>query len=249
MNPPNDNMQASRYEFKYLVTEAAAQSIRQFVLCHLEADTFTKSREGVGYPVHSLYFDSPDFMTCRATLRGEKNRFKLRVRFYDDNPDSPLFLEIKRRQNKVILKQRAGVKRSCTERLLASEWLERDDLFVDDAKNFKAMYNFCELVQKIQAKPSVYTSYMREGYERPHDNRSRVTFDRNLRAGPYTGSIDISELQCWSKPEIDGVVLELKFTDNPPSWMGELVEDFDLQKTSVPKYVECVSLLHGSQVK
>jgi SPX domain protein involved in polyphosphate accumulation len=221
-----------------------ALSIRQFVLCHLEPDTFTAGREGMGYPVHSLYFDSPDLLTCQATMQGEKNRFKLRVRFYDDHADNPLFLEIKRRQDKVILKQRAAVKRSCTERLVGGGRLERADLFFDDERNFQAMFNFCELVQKIQARPAAYTSYMREGYELPHDNRTRVTFDRELRAGPFAASIDISELEHWSKPDLDGVVLELKFTDRPPSWMHELAEAFDLQRTSVPKYVECISLLH-----
>jgi hypothetical protein len=167
------------------------------------------------------------------------------VRFYDDDPENPLFLEIKRRQDKVILKQRAAVKRSCADRLLAGNWLERRDLFVDNEKNFRAMYNFCELVHKIRARPAAYTSYMREGYERPYDNRTRVTFDRELRAGPYTGSLDISQLERWKKPHLDGVVLELKFTDRPPDWMHDLAVDYDLQRISVPKYVECVNLLHS----
>ncbi len=241
-----DTTQASRYEYKYFVTEVQAVQIRKFVECYLLPDKYTEGKQGVGYPVHSLYFDSPDLMTCWATVEGVKNRFKIRVRFYDDRPDSPLFLEIKRRQNQVILKQRAAVKRSCAERLLAGEWLDRSDLVVDDEKNFRAMYNFCELCQKINARPTAYTSYMREGYERPDSNVQRVTFDRNLRAGPYRGSIDISELERWAKPEIQGIVLELKFTDRFPEWMHTLAESFNLQRTSMPKYVECVTLLYNS---
>ncbi len=243
--PNSDKLQSSRYEFKYLVSQRQAEEIRHFVQCYLQPDGFTRGREGIGYPVHSLYFDSPDLMTCWAVLQGEKNRFKIRVRFYDDNPESPLFLEIKRRQNLVILKQRAAVKRSCADRLLAGEWLERSDLYIDDEKNFRAMYNFCELVQAIDARPAAYTSYFREGYERAEDNEQRVTFDRDLRAGPYTGSIDISELERWAKPDVNGVVLELKYTEVHPRWMQELVETFNLQRTSVPKYVECVTLLRS----
>ena len=92
---PDTKLQSSRFEFKYLIDEPTAADIRRFVLHHIEPDKHTVGREGIGYPVHSLYLDSTDFFTCRATLHGEKNRFKLRVRFYDDNPDSPVFLEIK----------------------------------------------------------------------------------------------------------------------------------------------------------
>ncbi len=189
-------VQSSRFEYKYLVTEAQAFQIRHFVLGYLAADKYSVGREGSGYAVHSLYFDSPDLLTCWATVEGKKNRFKLRVRFYDDRPQSPLFLEIKRRDNQVISKQRAAVKRSCANRLLAGEWLQRSDLYVDDEQNFRALYNFCELCQKIHARPTAYTSYMREAYESPHNNHHRVTFDRQLRAGPYRGSIDISQLEA-----------------------------------------------------
>lgn len=240
-----DRIQTSRYEYKYLVSEAQAENVRRFVKCYLLPDKYTTDREGIGYPVHSLYFDSPDLLTCWATVEGKKNRFKLRVRFYDDRPESPLFLEIKRRQNQVILKQRAAVKRTCTDRLLAGHWLDRSDLIDDSEQNFRALYNFCELCQKIQARPTAYTSYLREGYEPADSNLQRVTFDRHLRAGPYRGSIDISELERWAKPDVPGVVLELKFTDRYPEWMRTLVESFNLNRTSMPKYVECVTLLYN----
>lgn len=236
-------LQKTRFEFKYLVTEPRAHEIRQFVRCYLDPDTHTWGREGLGYPVHSLYFDSPDLLTCRATMQGELNRFKLRVRFYDERPENPLFLEIKRRQNLAILKQRAMVKRSCTERLLAGEWLNRSDLYRDDEQNFRAMFNFCELCHAIDAHPAAYTSYLREGYEPRDSNLQRVTFDRQLRAGPYRGSLDVAELERWAKPDVPGVILELKFTDRYPEWMHLLVESFNLQRISMPKYVECVSVL------
>ena len=43
---------------------------------------------------------------ARATLDGHRKRFKLRVRWYDDDPDAPAFCEIKRRTDKVIHKTR-----------------------------------------------------------------------------------------------------------------------------------------------
>lgn len=238
-------LQSSRFEFKYLIDEPTAREVRRFIRSYLEPDAYTVGREGIGYNVHSLYMDSDDLMTCRATLHGEKNRFKLRIRFYDDDADSPVFLEIKRRVNQVILKQRAAVRRSSIHRLAAGAWLDDCDLLKNDDKNRNALYNFCSLCSTIRAKPAAYTSYMREGYEPPSSNIVRVTFDRELRAGRYRGSLSVRDLQRWAKPEIGGVVLELKFTDRFPHWMHTLVETFNLYRTSVPKYVECVTLVNN----
>ena len=42
-------------------------------------------------------------------------------------------------------------------------------------------------------------------------------------------------------------MLELKFTDRFPQWMELLVETFNLNRVSMPKYVECVTLINGGK--
>ena len=237
-------LQSSRFEFKYLVSEATAKQVRQFAVSYIEPDAYTVGKEGMGYAVHSLYLDSPDLLTCHATVVGQKNRFKVRIRFYDDNPTSPVFLEIKRRVNTVILKQRAAVQRSSIERLLAGIQLEPSDLIADNLKNRQALFNFCSLCAKIDARPAAYVSYMREGYEPPNNNVVRVTFDRQLRGCGYLGTFGLPPLERWCQPHIDGVILELKFTDRFPHWMHALAQHFDLERRSVPKYVECSSVVN-----
>ena len=61
--------------------------------------------QGNSYRICSLYIDSPQLFLYNQTVLGEKNRFKLRIRFYDDDPAHPAFLEIKRRVTDVILKE------------------------------------------------------------------------------------------------------------------------------------------------
>ena len=100
-------------------------------------------------------------------------------------------------------------------------------------------------MHKIDARPAAYVSYMREGYEPASNNIVRVTFDRNLRGGPFRGKFGLADSEQWKAPKIGGVVLELKFTDRFPHWMHTLAEVFNLDRTSVPKYVECVSLINN----
>jgi hypothetical protein len=237
-------IQAARFEFKYLVDEPIADEIRHFVQGYLEPDTYTVGRAGVGYPVHSLYLDTPDLRLCRATQDGLKNRFKLRIRFYEPQA-SPVFFEIKRRVNDVILKQRAAVRSSSAAGLIDGKPPKLSDLVDCDEKNRFALYEFCRLRDELEAIPCAYTSYLREGYEPPGNNHCRVTFDRLLRAGEFHGSLSVSGLERWPSPQLPGTVLELKFTDAFPHWMQTLVESFNLVRRSVPKYVKCVSVLRN----
>jgi hypothetical protein len=241
---PESKMLARRFEYKYIVTEAQAHSIYDFVRCHLDPDQHTVDGFTEGYPVHSLYLDSPDLYTCMATMQGLKNRFKLRVRFYDENPNTPVFFEIKRRDNSVILKQRAMVWRRYVNDLLFGASPSVDHLARNDTKNWKALYEFCHLRDLLTARPTAFTSYMRAGYEPAgQDNSIRVTFDRHLRAGKFHGDLSALDEADWPLVNVPGVVLELKFNDRFPNWMHELTQLFDLRRGSMPKYVECVSLI------
>ena len=94
-----DNLQSNRFEFKYIVSEPCAAAVRDFVRSYLEPDPYADPEQGNSYQLSSLYLDTPDLSLYRQTVTGQKNRFKLRIRFYDDNPGSPTLLELKRRVN------------------------------------------------------------------------------------------------------------------------------------------------------
>jgi SPX domain protein involved in polyphosphate accumulation len=70
-----------------------------------------------------LYLDSDSLKLYRTTINGDKNRYKLRLRYYEDRPDAPVFFEIKRRMNNIIMKQRGGVRRELVHAILAGKFL------------------------------------------------------------------------------------------------------------------------------
>jgi len=63
-----------RFELKYLVHEAIASGIRDFVSSYLELDDYGVGRPNMSYLVHSLYLDSDDLDTFHASINGTKNR-------------------------------------------------------------------------------------------------------------------------------------------------------------------------------
>lgn len=236
------HLQANRFELKYVISENCALAVRDYVRSYLVPDEFNPPQGG-GYQVNSVYLDGPALELCNATVEGHKNRYKLRIRFYDDVATSPVFFEIKRRANDAILKERARVQRPVVARLLSGHWPRHADLVKFSPKTFDSLRRFCDLRNQLQARGTAIVTYEREAYVTPDSDSVRVTFDRNLRTVPFVGEFRASARNDWSYPAIGGTVLELKFTERFPTWMRNMARTFDLQRGSMPKYVECVTTL------
>lgn len=237
-----DRLQVQRFELKYLVSEEIARSVCPFVRCHLKPDEFAATLPSNSYPVHSLYLDSPDLITYQAVQCGEKNRFKLRIRYYSAG-DATVYFEIKRRTNEVISKVRANVRREAVQPLLNGEPPQLRHLVTSDGRQLAALQDFCHLMHKLQASPRSHVAYMREAWMSPVNNSMRVTFDRHVRCQPEFGSGLLTRLGESVAPFDDKVVLELKFVDRLPKWGGEMVRAFGLVRGGAPKYAHGVALL------
>ena len=238
-----DKLQRQRFELKYLVSEQKALAIRDFVSAYLQMDPYGSLQPDKSYPVHSLYLDSPDLSLYRATINGERNRFKLRVRFYETDTDTPVSFEIKRRCNSVIIKTRARVKRNAVERLLNGEAPAWSDLARDSDEDLRDLQEFLKLRTILNASPKAHVRYMREAWESVHGNAVRVTMDRCVHSAPeFTARLGLA-LEDAVQVFEEGVILELKYTDRFPHWLKELVQAFNLRAGSAAKYVDGVQRL------
>jgi hypothetical protein len=233
-------LMANRFELKYVIDEPRARAVRDYVRAYLEPDPYADPKNEYSYYIHSLYVDGPGLALCYATVHGHKNRFKLRIRFYDDKPTSPCFFEIKRRVKDVILKERAAVKKSSVERLLHGYWPERSDLLnPNDDEGYHTLWKFLDMRECIRGNGRIFVSYLREAWVSPDDDSVRVTVDRYLATEKYRGHLGLDGFEKWRRPPLEGVVLELKFTDRYPNWMGSMVQDLDLWRGQMAKYVNC----------
>ncbi|MHC4072199.1 MAG: VTC domain-containing protein [Planctomycetota bacterium] len=231
---PADRTLACRYELKYHITESKAEAIAQFIKPFLQLDRYCKLQRSGDYPIVSLYLDSGDLQLCRESLRGHKNRFKLRIRSYTDETDYPRFFEIKRRMNTIIIKSRARVMDPDVTTLLAGLPLPPQNYTAD----LETINQFQLYAGSIKAKPAVLVRYMRQAYECDSENRVRVTFDRKL-AYSITNATQIRlGGRGWQLNPFTtgGVILEIKFTDRYPVWLSQMVKCFNLRARSISKY-------------
>jgi hypothetical protein len=243
---PADQLLGCRYELKYRISESKAEAIRQFIKPYLHLDRYCKLQPTSTYPVATLYLDSEGLRLCRESLEGKKNRFKLRIRSYTDDPNYPFFFEIKRRLNVIIIKNRHRVMHRDVVPLLSGLSIPAQNYDADG----EMLKQFQLYMNSINAKPLICVRYMRQAYEDDSCNRVRITFDRDL-AYKVDGKPNVSLSGVgWQLHSRRGVILEIKFTARYPAWLNQMARCFDLRQQSISKYVssvkEACSLKFGS---
>jgi hypothetical protein len=245
--------QSGRYELKYIVEEERAVAIADYTRSFLRPSAHNGVGSVRGHAVCSLYMDSPDFFFFRQANTGHKNRFKLRIRFYDDDWSRPAFFEIKHRIAEVICKDRAMISREGVRQFLTQGWPDPRSwpdpaLLAQGKKRFNIYYKFWDLATRTKAQGIAFISYLREIYEAP-DDELRVTFDRQISATRYDGSGKLILPKWGYRPPPDrppyylplnGVIVELKYDDRAPMWMYDMVRIFNMQRLAMCKYCACV---------
>lgn len=235
-----DRMQAQRFERKYFITAHQADEVRAFVSGYLELDEFSRTQPSHSYPVHSVYLDSDQLTTYWATVHCEKKRFKLRVRYYSD--DSPLFFEIKRRENECVLKQRGAVHREFGTLLLAGQLPAPEHLLSGKPQHLAALQRFSYLMQRLRARPTVHVGYLREAWVSLQGNSVRVTIDHNVRGEVRREALFTTHMERPVWPFQHQIILEIKFTDRFPDWLRDMVRHLNLLQCGVPKYCGSVAV-------
>jgi SPX domain protein involved in polyphosphate accumulation len=234
MRPSVEPTFHSRFESKYIVDPRVVPEMRRFLTSFTKPDRFAALRAGYRYPVCSLYLDSPDLMLYQQTVSGEKDRFKLRIRTYTDDPSQPAYLEVKRKMNSVVHKRRAGVLREHVRLLLDRRVPDLSWLTPGDRADAEYFYNHLTL---IEARPLIRVKYMREAYAADGNEPARITLDTGLMHA-ITLDDELSHARGrWTSTPVTGVIVEIKFTERFPWWVQDFIQAFSLHQRAVPKYV------------
>ena len=241
-------LQTQRYERKYFVTEAEAVEVREFARRYLVPDEYSDGKPNFSYAIHSLYLDSGRLMTYWDQVHAVSSRFKLRLRYYDDDPSAPVFFEIKRRANECIFKERSAVLKSAAPALVAGHFPQQRYLMKPSPRHLAALQEFWRIMNHLSAQPKVLVSYWREAWVHPENNTLRLTIDRDVRGEPRSVVGLSTRMTNPSRPYGRSVVVELKYTHHFPDWYRELVWHCGLVQAGSPKYCRCVEKIGVERV-
>lgn len=239
-------LEVFRYERKYLIPDRIADVVRRFVAAYLVPDRHMAGAGPEGYRVCSLYLDSPQLLLYRQTQDGIKNRYKLRIRFYDDDPQSPAFLELKKRTTETIHKLRAMIAKSAVEPLLSGRRPTAADIRSNSDATYRAIAEFCDCRERLQALGVAFVEYRREAYVSSAAENVRATFDRHIAGREYRPGAGLQPATPACPVDCKGVVFEMKYNGRAPRWMHDLAASFNLRRLSFPKYVHSVDALRAA---
>lgn len=241
-NPRDSSYTAAvsqRFEAKYQINSVQAMAVRELIRPYMNPDA-----HGREYPVTSIYLDSPDLALYWSSARGEERRRKLRIRTYAGANNAHCFFEVKHRFNQIVKKDRATVRRSVADAVLAGDMIMPGFLQAPE-RDGENLHLFQDLVAHYNAAPKVVVRYMREAYVGKMDEPLRITFDNQLTCLP-SAHFDPDGWESspyWFEPPATPIVLEVKFTDTFPGWVADIVRRLNLLRDSFSKYVVCVDAL------
>ncbi|MDS1115216.1 polyphosphate polymerase domain-containing protein [Gordonia westfalica] len=226
----------NRYEIKYFVDELKVPELRRELAARMDTDPF--SPHG-GYPVTSLYYDTPDLRFYWEKIEGLKFRRKVRMRLYGDpaecTDETPVQVEIKQRVNRVTQKRRTAMPYG-----LAQRWLNgREEISCDDSQR-PFVNEVSSLVGNLDLRPIVTTGYLREAFVgRDADLGLRVTIDHKVHGRDRDFHFASgAENRFIIPPKL--AIVELKANERVPYWATDLTARLDMSVIRVSKYCQSV---------
>lgn len=252
----------SRYELKYLLSWQQRNAMLRDLADYMTpdqhgSDQTTDDQEPGTYAITSLYYDTVDYRAYWDKLEGVRFRRKVRVRVYGNQqvaaPQTPVYLEIKQRQNKTLTKKRVLL---CHENAVSLSRLpelmsalsqskmgdKKSDQEPWSAEALRVLNEVVYLYHTLDLRPACVVRYTRLALNGTQEYPDlRVTFDTELKCR----SRDLSLLSTDGANGIyflppTACIMEIKVNNTVPYWLAQLVNKHGCTARRVSKY--CVAL-------
>lgn len=212
----------NRIEKKYLLTRPAYEALREALIPHMEEDEY-----GL-HTICNIYYDTPDALLVRRSIEKPLYKEKLRLRSYGiPRMDSKVFLEIKKKYDKVVNKRRISL--SLRE---AYDYLERGIRPEKDSQILRELDFFLE---RYELQRGLYLAYDRVALFGREDHEFRLTFDRNIRSRREDMGLEKGDMGTPLLPP-DYYLMESKVMGAMPLWFSHILARLRIYPVSFSKY-------------
>jgi SPX domain protein involved in polyphosphate accumulation len=231
----------NRFELKYILPVSQCARIIDDLRLHIPPDSHGGE---AGYPLVSLYYDSPQLDCFWAKVEGIRFRRKVRLRIYPGDDITRVTkgsVEIKQRINKTVQKRRLELPLEQAERLCLGH-MELDGL---DAMDTQVAHEVTYLARMLDLQPTAITAYWRRAFEGQEENAGvRITFDTMVAARMHALKVNEPAVNRLILPA-DHSIMELKADERVPEWAISMLARHDCQLNRVSKYCAGVAMLRN----
>lgn len=164
-----------RYEKKYLLTGDQYEKLIPRLLEYMKMDDHCVNNS---YSIYNIYYDTDDNSVIRHSISKPYYKEKLRLRSYKipQSPSDKVFLELKKKINKIVNKRRAII--TLEEAYNFLEFGERPkctDFITEQVINEIEYY-----LSHTKVNPTVYIGYNRIAFFGKEDKDFRLTIDSKI---------------------------------------------------------------------
>lgn len=224
----------NRYELKYLLTKEQREILLAAMAPYMKLDKYGRTT------IRNLYYDTDTYLLIRRSIDKPAYKEKMRIRSYSRaSADSAVFIELKRKYDRVVYKRRLSL--SNKEAML---WLSGEGCCNQRTQIAEEIDYFMKLYGTLH--PTVFLSYEREAYYCKDGGDFRVTFDDTILCRQEELSLESEVYGTHILPE-GMTLMEIKCSGGIPLWMTQVLSKEKIYKTSYSKYGTAYQTLIFSQ--
>ena len=220
-----------RREVKFMLNMQQYNALLETLEEYMVPDEYC--RNGNEYGIYNIYYDTPDSFLIRESLSKPyyKENLRLRSYFSPAGPTDKVFLEIKKKINKIVTKRRVTMTLEQAERYIRTGQRPETTKYItnqvlNEIDHFRSMYDIA---------PAQYISYQRMAFFGKDNKDFRLTFDRALTDRRYDLTLSKESYGRLIIPP-DRRLMEVKVTDSIPIWLSEKFSELGIYKQSFSKY-------------
>lgn len=215
-----------RIETKYILDRHQLAAVMAELQAHVVKDDYPTST------ITNIYFDTNEYRMIQDSAERLWKREKIRMRTYDAQPhaDSQVFLEIKKKENGVGLKDRLTSKPASVLKFMSHNLVD------ETISNPVLLETMAELRKRYgKIEPMMYIYYDRFSMKGIEDKKVRITIDQNILYRHY--DVDLfSGKYGYPLLEDDQVIMEIKVPETYPEWLQAIIDQYGLERVSFSKY-------------
>lgn len=209
-----------RYELKYVLTKEQVDVFKKEVLKHMNIDKYGLTT------ISSIYYDTPNYSLINKSIEKPLFKEKIRLRSYGlAKSDSRVFLEIKRKNEKIVYKRRIATYEDKANKFFKENEDFDNDQISRELMAFKEKYGVLE--------PKYLIIYDRIAYYQDNTDL-RITLDMNPR-------YRVDDLNLHTS--LDGTpllnegeaILEIKVQHSIPLWLSDILTKEKIYQSSFSK--------------